>query len=367
MTARRLLKECLQFKKMKNDPLKKTLNDLLDKADETKIEYVLTQVKADIDAVAADKVSQKLKLQYAVHYLDNIMVKFDKETDMTSPPSTSSSIEKEEVATGAPDPTSQEHDLFVPRNPFATKMMARCPSCRRRTDVSQKCLDIQNRIKCHNETCNAKHAITQWFCIQCSKQYTKKQNNTNMAQIKIAHCDCWAALLSHQGKQILKCPSPECRGWRHNVDADIPTVDKRGPSMRRRCDVCGHRAALLNWNCSKCSQDGENIPFTNCDCCKKVRKPLYKKSQSLMKKSNIILRCPQTNCHGMQKCNEQDFPWLKKVRTVAKKVRCKQCRKRHSMWEWRCYRCNMSKFHCKCKRSDPNTLINACTPPATVL
>ena len=37
MAAQRLLRECLQFKKIKDDPLKKTLNDLLDKADEKKL------------------------------------------------------------------------------------------------------------------------------------------------------------------------------------------------------------------------------------------------------------------------------------------------------------------------------------------
>ena len=94
MAAQGLLKEYLQFKELKKGHLKDTLSDLLDKADEKNAEYVLTHLKADIDAVTGDKVSPKLKRQYAVHYLDNIFANFAKEAETTRTHSTTSAVEK---------------------------------------------------------------------------------------------------------------------------------------------------------------------------------------------------------------------------------------------------------------------------------
>ena len=367
MAAKGLLKTYLQFKELNKGHLKDTLSDLLDKADEENAEYVLTQLKADIEAVAGDNVSPKLKIQYAVHYLDNIFAEFNKEAEMTRTPSTTSEFEKEKAAVAVPKPKSKKRDQVAHRNPFSTKMVASCPSCRKHADVSKLCLDVQKRIRCPDEKCNAKHSIKKWFCKKCSKQGIKKRNDGRKAQITILNCDCYADELSRQGAIVLKCPLSGCGGWRHNVETCPPAVDKRGASMRRKCDVCGCVAALLNWNCAKCSQKGDNIRFTNCACGKKVRKPLYKKTQKLMKKSKIQLLCPQPNCAGRQACEEKEFPWLKKVRTMAKMLRCRKCKKRRCAWEWHCYKCNMIQFNCKCKRPAGNTSTNAFTPQTPVL
>ena len=132
--------------------------------------------------------------------------------------------------------------------------------------------------------------------------------------------------------------------------------------MRRKCDDCGGIACVLNWNCVKCSNKGNDIQFADCACCKKIRSPMRKKEKKMMKKKTITLSCPRSNCSGKRTCEEKDFPWLKKVRKVARLAKCKECKKRRSIWEWRCYTCNEILFNCKCKRRGRQSSTKRCTP-----
>ena len=352
MAAQELLKEYLEFNKLEKGQLKDTLSRLLDKADEETAEYVLTHLKTQIDAVASDNVSPKFKLQSAAHYLETIYANFDKDTEKTK------TFKK---AVAAPKPKAEKKDKVIHQNPFSTKMMARCPSCHKPADVSKLSLDVQKRIRCPRPTCKAKRAIGNWICTKCSAKETEARKNGKKAQVKIWNCNCYADLFSRQGTMIIKCPDSNCTGWRHNV-SDAPTLDRRGPSMRRKCDVCGGIASVLNWNCVKCSNKGNDIQFANCACCEKIRSPMRKNTKKLMMKAKITLSCPRSNCSGKRTCEEKDFPWLKKVRTVARNANCRKCKRRRSIWEWRCYTCNEPQFNCKCKRPGRQNCTIKCTP-----
>ena len=361
MAAQEHLKEYLEFKKLEKGQLKDTLSRLLDKADEENAEYVLTHLKTQIDAVASDNDSPKLKLQYAAQYLETIYANFDKDPEKTK-------TMKEAVA--APEPKAEKKDKVSHQNPFSTKMRARCPSCLKCTDVSKLSLDVQKRIRCPRPTCNAKRAIGNWICTKCSAKETEARKNGKKAQVKIWNCTCYADLLSQQGTMIIKCPDSNCTGWRHNMRSqdrrcptwNEPSLDRRGPSIRKKCDVCGGITSVLNWNCVKCSNKGKAIEFAKCACGEKLRSPMRKNTKKLMMKKGITLSCPRSKCSGKRTCEEKEFPWLKKVRTVARNASCRKCKKRRSMWEWRCYTCNEPQFNCKCKRPGGQNFTIKCTP-----
>ena len=352
MAAQELLKEYLEFNKLEKGQLKDTLSRLLDKTDEENAEYVLTHLKTQIDAVAGDNVSPKLKLQSAAHYLETIYANFDKDTEKTK------TFKK---AVAAPKPKAEVKDKVIHQNPFSTKMMARCPCCHKRADVSKLSLDIQKRIRCPRPTCSARRAIVNWICTKCSTKETEARKDGNKGQVKIRDCNCYEDLFTRQSTMIIKCPDSNCTGRRHNV-SDAPTVDRRDPSMHKKCDVCGGKACVLNWNCDECSKKGNDIQFTDCACCEKICTPKRQSTKKLLFKAKIILRCPRTNCYGKRACEEKDFPWLKKVRTVARYATCRKCRKRRSIWEWRCYTCNEILFNCKCKRRGRQSSTKRCTP-----
>jgi len=289
--------------------------------------------------------------QSAAHYLETLYANFDKDTEKTK------TFKK---AVAAPKPKAEVKDKVIHQNPFSTKMMARCPCCHKRTDVSKLSLDSQKRIKCPRPTCRARRAIVNWICTKCSTKETEARKDGNKGQVKIRDCNCYEDLFTRQSTMIIKCPDSNCTGRRHNV-SDAPTVDRRDPSMRKKCDVCGGIACVLNWNCDKCSKKGNDIQFRDCACCEKICNPKRRNAKKWLP-AKIILRCPRTNCYGKRACEEKDFPWLKKVRTVARYATCRKCRKRRSIWEWRCYTCNEILFNCKCKRRGRESSTKRCTP-----
>ena len=171
--------------------------------------------------------------------------------------------------------------------------------------------------------------------------------------VRFLNCAHYADLLSKQGKDVLSCPQTTCHGWRHLVKLNLTKMKGQAGSMVEKCYECKSNWSIKQWYCTKCSGKGpENadVKFQDCDCYTRLHRPLRGRPKKILP-TRIELRCPLHSCQAKRHFEEQDLPWVKKVRQSASTyMKCGVCGRRHSVWEWHCFKCKMKVYKCACEK-----------------
>ena len=462
MTAADELKKYLQIEEMEKGPLNNTLNELLDKVNETNGEYVLHWLRRDVDAFLADKCCEvlrrntplaDLKQHFAVKILDGIFVDFNVMTHFKPDIAASEAegisvveaeyllrkirresltrfhqrleetaseieaqivkkhplqgnphmaevlqekvkaaqraiyykclkeaVEGENVQTNSTSnlPIKTEKGRVAQHNPFLSKHRGRCPHCFKVADVSQFNVSTTHYIKFKCSQCTKKSSLGNWFCVKCSRKdgnetavckskgpgsvkrarkieespALKKNDASKAGCVRFSDCVHYAEILSKQGKTVLSCPQTTCHGWRYMDNLTLPKMKGQGSSMVKKCYECKSNRSIKQWFCTKCSNKApgnEDVKFQDCDCYKRLHHPLRANSKKTVT-TKIALRCPLPRCRTERHFDELDLPWVKKVRQSASTyMKCGVCDRRHSLWEWHCFKCKLKKYKCICK------------------
>ena len=133
---------------------------------------------------------------------------------------------------------------------------------------------------------------------------------------------------------------------------NLPKMKGQGSSMVKKCYECKSNRSIKQWFCTKCSGKApacDDVKFQDCDCYRRLHHPLRANSKRTVT-TKIALRCPSHRCRAERHFEELDLPWVKKVRQSASTyLKCGVCARRHSLWEWHCFKCKMKKYKCVCK------------------
>ena len=171
--------------------------------------------------------------------------------------------------------------------------------------------------------------------------------------VRFLNCVHYADLLSKQGKDVLSCPQTTGHGWRHLVKLNLTKMKGQAGSMVEKCYECKSNWSIKQWFCTKCSgkgPDNADVKFQDCDCYTRLHHPLRAISKKILT-TRIQLRCPLHSCQAKRHFEEQDLPWVKKVRQSASTyMKCGVCGRRHSVWEWHCFKCKMKVYKCVCEK-----------------
>ena len=280
-------------------------------------------------------------------------------------------------------PVKQEKVRVAQHNPFLSKHRARCPHCLKVADVSQFNVSTTHYIKFKCSQCAKKSSLGNWFCVKCSRKHGKEtavckskgygsvkrarklkeakgeiespaqsEPASKAEYIRISNCVHYAEILSKQGKTILSCPQTTCHGWRYVDNIGLPKMKGKENSMVKKCFECKSNRSIRQWFCTKCSKKApgdEDVKFQDCECYKRLHHPLRANSKKTLT-TKIGLRCPLPRCRTERHFDELDLSWVKKMRQSASTyMKCGVCDRRHSLWEWHCFKCKMKKYKCICK------------------
>ena len=105
------------------------------------------------------------------------------------------------------DDASKDHD--DQQNPFSTRHMGLCPTCRTATDISKLSVDPRGRSRCPQQGCKAQTLFLHWDCLKCSGRGRRRQSfrgaqpvNNYFHLDQTSYCSYLLLSISKCGKSI---------------------------------------------------------------------------------------------------------------------------------------------------------------------